>query len=256
MDTGRQAELESLIEEAVAMVLAMAVPAPLEPTTSAEEGPQGLASSFLAAGSAAHAGHAAGRDYVLDPLSRAFGRPSKTFARFHELQARLRPGALMYVAGLSLFELEALAEPAPGSPLAEALVHVLGTGGRVVLGPDHRERFMGLKGGLSSRLGRALAALAALGVETSEADPRKAPRRAGQGLGRTAGYGAAGPVRETRPQAEGRGVPSGPGPALRVVTVEDLRGLSNGSVLRLAPGAIVSPLARDEARTRGISLEP
>mgnify|MGYP001264982780 CR=1 FL=1 len=153
--------------------------------------------------------------------------------------------------GLSLFELEALAEPEAGSELAEALVHVLGSGGRIVLGPDHRERFLGLRGGLSSRLGRALAGLSALGVETAEADPRKAPRRPVQGSSRIAGYGASGPGRE----ALSRPVAAGPG-GLRVVTVEDLRGLSKGSVLRLAPGAIVSPLARDEARARGIRLEP
>lgn len=253
MDARRRAELESLIDEAVAMVLAMSAGTqpPAAALATANEAFQGLASSFLAAGSAAHAGHAAGRDYVLDPSGRDFGRPGTTFAHFHELQPRLKSGALMHVAGLSLFELEALAEAeaGAGSELALALVHVLGSGGRVVLSADHRERFVGLKGGLSSRLGRALASLSALGVETSEADPRRAPRRLTQGSGRIAGYGVSGPTREARPV-----LPS-PG-GLRVVTVEDLRGLSKGSVLRLAPGAIVSPLARDEARTRGIRLEP
>ena len=273
MNEERRAELESLIAEVVARVVAGCAgvagyagvagstgasggpaavdPAQASPGAAEADGPRGLASSFLAAGCLAHAGHAAGREYVLAPDGRSFGRQATSFAHFADLQPRLKPGALMVMAGLSLFELEALAEVKAGDEFAQGLVHVLGEGGRVVLGPDHRERFLGLKGKLSSRLWKALADLSALGVETAEADPRKAPRRALGSPARTAGYGASGPGREalSRPvQARPEG--------LRVVTVEDLRGLGKGSVLRLATGAIISPLARDEARARGISLEP
>ena len=50
MTETRRAELESLIEEAVALVLAGQAGA-VEPRVAREAGPLGLASSFLAAGS-------------------------------------------------------------------------------------------------------------------------------------------------------------------------------------------------------------
>lgn len=234
MTEARRAELESLIDEAVALVLGL----PASPESSpAPEGPQGLASSFVALGSVGHAGLAAGRDYVLDPSGLCRGQAT-AFSRFRELQPRLRAGSLMVLAGLSLFEIEALGSATAGYEFSEALVHVLGAGGRVILGADHRERFQGLKGGLATRLGKALAELKALGVETAEADPRKAPPR---------------PSPRPFVQASRLGTPAQG--ALRVVTVENLRGMAPGSVLRLAQGAIISPLARDEARAKGISLE-
>jgi hypothetical protein len=52
-----------------------------------------------------------------------------------------------------------------------------------------------------------------------------------------------------------------PGPSdsdtsrLRVVTEAAVAGLPEGSTLRLAPDAVVTPLARDRARARRITLE-
>ena len=42
---------------------------------------------------------------------------------------------------------------------------------------------------------------------------------------------------------------------LRVVTEKTIAALAEGSTLRLAPEAVVTPLARDRARARRITLE-
>lgn len=42
---------------------------------------------------------------------------------------------------------------------------------------------------------------------------------------------------------------------LRIVTEKAVAALPEGSTLRLAPGAVVTPLARDRARLRRITLE-
>lgn len=52
----------------------------------------------------------------------------------------------------------------------------------------------------------------------------------------------------------------GPAPAaamsdLRVVTEKTIATLPEGSTLRLAPEAVITPLARDRARARRITLE-
>jgi hypothetical protein len=52
--------------------------------------------------------------------------------------------------------------------------------------------------------------------------------------------------------------PNAPAPGvcdLRVVTERAIAALPEGSVLRLAPEAVITPLARDRARARRITLE-
>lgn len=54
------------------------------------------------------------------------------------------------------------------------------------------------------------------------------------------------------------GRPPAPEPAAvgpQVVTERTVAALPEGSTLRLAPGAVVTPLARDRARARRITLE-
>jgi hypothetical protein len=44
------------------------------------------------------------------------------------------------------------------------------------------------------------------------------------------------------------------GPALRVVTERDVVDAAEAGVLRMAPGAVVTPLARETAEARGVQL--
>jgi hypothetical protein len=44
------------------------------------------------------------------------------------------------------------------------------------------------------------------------------------------------------------------GPALRVVTERDVVDAVEAGVLRLAPGAVVTPLARETAEAKGVEL--
>jgi hypothetical protein len=47
---------------------------------------------------------------------------------------------------------------------------------------------------------------------------------------------------------------TGSRPALRVVTERDVVDAAASGVLRLAPGAVVTPLARETAEARGVEL--
>jgi hypothetical protein len=54
-------------------------------------------------------------------------------------------------------------------------------------------------------------------------------------------------VAPTAPQPAG-------GPALRVATERDVLEAVDAGVLRLAPGAVVTPLARETAEAKGVEL--
>jgi len=49
-------------------------------------------------------------------------------------------------------------------------------------------------------------------------------------------------------------VPPGGGPPLRVATERDVLDAVDAGVLRLAPGAVVTPLARETAEAKGVEL--
>ena len=48
--------------------------------------------------------------------------------------------------------------------------------------------------------------------------------------------------------------PPGGGPPLRVATERDVLDAVDAGVLRLAPGAVVTPLARETAEAKGVEL--
>ncbi|MCB6179314.1 hypothetical protein LHP98_14410 [Rhodobacter sp. Har01] len=61
---------------------------------------------------------------------------------------------------------------------------------------------------------------------------------------------------ELRPELRpGTAAATGAASDLRVVTEKTIAALPEGSTLRLAPEAVVTPLARDRARARRITLE-
>ncbi len=183
---------------------------------------------------------------VFDPRGRTY-RPDATVVTTPLEAIRAASAGGIRLVGLSLRELETLASWAagagsvalsgPDAALADALSEALGLGLPVSVDAGIRRagaRLTALPAPLARRRDAALAALGALGVSLAP--------------------GAPGPGTSGSPAAASPGAPF-PSDAPRLVDSALIRSVPPGSSIRLSRSSIVTPLARDEARERGIVLD-
>ncbi|MBU1081582.1 MAG: hypothetical protein KKB59_13945, partial [Spirochaetes bacterium] len=167
---------------------------------------------------------------LVDSLGRDFAAAPLIVSTAAEAFSRCEATGVAIV-GPGLFELEALADPRPGSELAELLVEALGRGLPVCLAAG-AARLSGLRGRLAERRDSAYAALRDLGVRIVGAEPA--------GTAGTAPAGAA-PIRA--PEAK-----------RKLVDSAYIASVPKGGTVLVDSGTIVTPLALDEAREKGVAI--